>query len=101
MQWPLKSLSSYHQMEQERNELRTALANGFDDARDWAWKAAKQDISAQLRVFLVDFNAEIFSASDNTLRPKLYAFIANALAMFHPKRPGYLENPHRKEMTNA
>ncbi len=46
---------------------------------------AYSEMASKLRQLLVDVNYELFSSSDAFLRPKVYAFMANGLSMFHSK----------------
>lgn len=73
-------------------ELQTAYEKAvekqkqeFDRRINLEYDLAYSEIATKLRTLLVDVNYELFNSSDYFLRPKIYAFMANGLSMFHAK----------------
>jgi hypothetical protein len=67
----------FKDLDRQREEWNRRIAAEYD--------LAYSEMAAKLRALLVDTNYELFNASDGQLRPKVYAFMANGLAMFHDR----------------
>jgi hypothetical protein len=92
MKWPLVYRSSYDRLAQERDEWRRITKQGWTDSDNWAWEIAVRSVRAQLRLMILDYNSEIvFNTEPSIIKARTYGFVANALAMFDPKRPIELE----------
>jgi hypothetical protein len=76
--WPfMKTITHKRILEQQKTNT--------DKIIDMEYDRALTDITQQLRNWLLDFNYTSFHASDNMLRPVIYAHISRALATFHNK----------------
>ena len=92
MKWPLVYRSSYDRLAQERDDYKEARWLNDTERNDWAWKTAVRSVRAQLRLMILDYNSEIvFNTEPSIIKARTYGFVANALAMFDPKRPIELE----------
>ena len=92
MKWPLVYRSSYDQLAQERDEYKEDWNRDKEERNNWAWNTAVRSVRAQLRLMILDYNSEIVLNTDpSIIKARTYGFVANALAMFDPKRPIELE----------
>jgi hypothetical protein len=67
----------FKSLDQQREEFDRRIAVEYD--------LAYSEMAAKFRALLVDVNYELFNSSDSLLRPRVYAFMAHGLAMFHDR----------------
>jgi hypothetical protein len=73
------------QLQDDFFEAETKQREEFNRRIALEYDLAYSEISAKLRALLVDTNYELFNSSDGLLRPRVYAFMANGLAIFHDR----------------
>jgi hypothetical protein len=80
-----RTLESERKMRDHYRQLVEDWEEKWDERTDENYELALAKVKTKLRIFLVDWNYELFHTDDRLLKPRVYAMMANGLAEFHER----------------